>query len=92
MLVVATPALAQGPVVGALRCWAGDPHSAAWRRATVLKRPGYSRVVRRGYKTARLLDLRVRNAIASGAATPDLGGDASTDAFATAVIAALEAA
>jgi hypothetical protein len=29
-----------------------------------------------------LLDLRVRNAIASGAATPDLGGDASTDAFA----------
>jgi isocitrate/isopropylmalate dehydrogenase len=39
-----------------------------------------------------LLDLRVRNAIASGAATPDLGGDASTDAFATAVIAALEAA
>jgi isocitrate/isopropylmalate dehydrogenase len=42
--------------------------------------------------TARLLDRGVRNAIASGAATADLGGDASTDAFATAVIAALEAA
>jgi 3-isopropylmalate dehydrogenase len=41
---------------------------------------------------ARLLDLGVRNAIASGAATPDLGGHTSTDAFATAVIAALEAA
>lgn len=43
-------------------------------------------------ETARRLDFGVRNAIASGAATPDLGGDASTDAFATAVIAALEAA
>ena len=40
---------------------------------------------------SRLLDLGVRNAIASGIATPDLGGDASTDAFATAVVAALEA-
>ena len=43
-------------------------------------------------ETARLLDRGVRNAIASGAATADLGGDASTDEFATAVIAALEAA
>jgi 3-isopropylmalate dehydrogenase len=43
-------------------------------------------------KTARLLDLGVRNAIASGAATQDLGGHTSTDEFATAVIAALEAA
>lgn len=42
-------------------------------------------------ETARLLDLGVRNAIASGASTPDLGGNASTEAFATAVIAALEA-
>src|SRR3984893_17326889 len=43
-------------------------------------------------ETARLLDRGVRAAIAGGTATPDLGGDASTDAFATAVIAALEAA
>ena len=43
-------------------------------------------------ETARLLDLGVRNAITSGAATPDLGGEASTDGFAPAVIAALEAA
>jgi isocitrate/isopropylmalate dehydrogenase len=43
-------------------------------------------------ETARLLDLGVRNAIAGGNATPDLGGHTSTDAFATAVIAALEAA
>ena len=43
-------------------------------------------------ETARLLGRGIRGAIASGAATPDLGGDASTDAFATAVIAALEAA
>jgi 3-isopropylmalate dehydrogenase len=43
-------------------------------------------------ETARLLDLGVRNAIASGTATPDLGGDASTAAFATAVVAALDAA
>jgi hypothetical protein len=43
-------------------------------------------------ETARLLDRGVRDAIASGAATQDLGGEASTDAFATAVIAALEAA
>jgi 3-isopropylmalate dehydrogenase len=42
-------------------------------------------------KTARLLDLGVRNAITSGAATQDLGGHTSTDAFATAVIAALDA-
>jgi 3-isopropylmalate dehydrogenase len=42
--------------------------------------------------TARLLDRGVRDAIAGGAATPDLGGHASTDAFATAAIAALEAA
>src|ERR1700736_2862935 len=42
-------------------------------------------------ETARLLDRGVREAITSGVATPDLGGDASTDAFATAVIAALEA-
>jgi 3-isopropylmalate dehydrogenase len=44
------------------------------------------------HETARLLDLGVRNAISSGATTPDLGGDVSTDAFATAVITALEAA
>jgi 3-isopropylmalate dehydrogenase len=37
-------------------------------------------------------DLGVRNAISGGAATPDLGGDVSTDAFATTVITALEAA
>ena len=43
-------------------------------------------------ETARLLDRGVRNAIARGVATPDLGGNASTDAFAIAVIAALEAA
>jgi 3-isopropylmalate dehydrogenase len=43
-------------------------------------------------ETARLLDRGVREAIASGTATPDLGGRASTDTFATAVIAALEAA
>ena len=43
-------------------------------------------------ETARLLDLGVRDALAGGSATPDLGGDASTDASATAVIAALEAA
>jgi 3-isopropylmalate dehydrogenase len=43
-------------------------------------------------ETARLLDLGVRHATASGAATPDLGGAPSTEAFATAVIAALEAA
>jgi 3-isopropylmalate dehydrogenase len=43
-------------------------------------------------ETARLLDRGVREAIASGTATPDLGGHASTDTFATAVIAALEAA
>jgi 3-isopropylmalate dehydrogenase len=43
-------------------------------------------------ETARFLDRGVRNAIASGSATRDLGGDASTDAFATAVVAALEAA
>ena len=42
-------------------------------------------------ETARLLDRGVRDAIAGGAATPDLDGDASTDAFATAVIATLEA-
>ena len=43
-------------------------------------------------ETARVLDRGVKGAIASGAATPDLGGDASTDAFATAAIAALDAA
>jgi 3-isopropylmalate dehydrogenase len=43
-------------------------------------------------ETARLLDLGGRNAMASGAATPDLGGHASTETFTTAVIAALEAA
>jgi isocitrate/isopropylmalate dehydrogenase len=37
-------------------------------------------------------DLGVRNAISGGATTPDLGGDVSTDAFATTVITALEAA
>jgi 3-isopropylmalate dehydrogenase len=40
-------------------------------------------------ETARLLSFGVRNAIA---ATPDLGGKASTDEFATAVIATLESA
>jgi len=43
-------------------------------------------------ETARLLDRRVRDAVAGGTATPDLGGNTSTDAFATAAIAALEAA
>jgi 3-isopropylmalate dehydrogenase len=43
-------------------------------------------------ETARLLDRGIRDAIASGAATPDLGGASLTDAFATAVIAALESA
>jgi 3-isopropylmalate dehydrogenase len=43
-------------------------------------------------ETAGLLDRGVRDAIAGGSATPDLGGDASTETFATAVVAALEAA
>ena len=43
-------------------------------------------------ESARLRDDGVRNTIASGAATPDLGGGASTDTFAASVIAALEAA
>ncbi len=38
--------------------------------------------------TARLLDRSVRNAIAGGSATPDLGGVSSTEAFAAAVIRA----
>ena len=43
-------------------------------------------------ETSRLLDRGIRNAIGGGTATPDLGGASSTDAFATAVVAALEAA
>jgi 3-isopropylmalate dehydrogenase len=41
-------------------------------------------------ETAQLFDRGVRGAIAGSAAIPDLGGAASTDAFATMVIAALE--